>query len=59
MYQELEPVVARLTELAKVNPSISDEEIHAARKELANLDEGLQSVRIRLDGLRLLLVSNG
>ena len=59
MYQELEPVVARLTELAKVNPSIRDEEIHAARKELANLDEGLQSVRIRLDGLRLLLVSNG
>ena len=56
MRVELEPVVARLTELAAVNPAVGAEEIAAVRGELAALDEGLQGVRVRLDGLRLILV---
>ena len=57
MRSELEPTVARLTELAKVNASISDEEIEAASNALAELDEGLQRARVRLDGLRLIFVA--
>ena len=57
MRAELEPVVARLTELATVNPAVGAEEIAAAQSELAALDEGLQGVRVRLDGLRLILVA--
>ena len=56
MRDELEPVVARLGELAEVNPSVGEEEIAAAASELAALDAGLQNVRVRLDGLRLILV---
>jgi len=56
MRQELEPVVTRLIALAQVNPSVSEEEISAAGAELAALDQGLQEVRIRLDGVRLILV---
>ena len=57
MRAELEPVVVRLVELAQVNPAIDIEEIDAARGELAALDEGLRGVRVRLDGLRLILVA--
>ena len=57
MRTELEPVVARLTELAVVNPAVGVEEIAVARSELTVLDEGLQDVRVRLDGLRLILVA--
>lgn len=56
MRAELEPVVARLVELAQVNPSVGREEIDVARGELAALDQGLRGVRVRLDGLRLILV---
>ena len=56
MRDELEPVVARLSELARVNPSVGEDEIAAAQSELAALDEGLQGLRVRLDGLRLILV---
>lgn len=56
MHEELQPMVARLRELSKVNPSVGEEEIAAAEGELAALDEGLQGVRVRLDGLRLILV---
>ena len=57
MRSELEPTVARLVELAKVNESISDEEIEAASSALAALNEGLHSARVRLDALRLILVA--
>ena len=49
-------MVARLRELSKVNPSVGEEDIAAAEGELAALDKGLQGVRVRLDGLRLIFV---
>ena len=57
MRSALEPAVERLVELARVNPSISAEEIGVARAEMAALAKGLDGVRVRLDGLRLILVS--
>ena len=56
MQQELEPAVMRLVALAKVNPAVSADEVEAARGELAVLDKELQDIRIRLDGIRLILV---
>ena len=56
MHRALEPAVHRLVELARVNPAVGEEEIAVARNDLAVLSEGLRSVRIRLDGLRLVLV---
>ena len=56
MRSELEPTVTRLKELAKVNSSVSEGEIEAAGNALTALDEGLARARVRLDGLRLILV---
>jgi hypothetical protein len=56
MRRELEPAVARLADLATANPSIAPAELEVARAELATLDEGLMRVRVRLDGLRLIVV---
>ncbi len=53
----LEPVVGRLSELAKVNPAVSQEEIDAVERGVIALDEGLSRTRVRLDGLRLILVA--
>jgi ATP-dependent helicase HepA len=55
MLEVLEPSVQRLVELARVNPAINQEEIEAAQTELAALDAGLQQIRLRLDGLRLVM----
>jgi len=52
----LEPSVQRLLDLAQVNPAVGETEIAVARAELAALMEGLETVRVRLDGLRLVLV---
>ena len=49
-----EPVIA---EAAPGSFNTGAEEIAAVRGELAALDEGLQGVRVRLDGLRLILVA--
>ena len=54
----LEPGVQRLVELARVNAAVGEAEIAAARAELEALAEGLDSVRVRLAGLRLVLVSD-
>lgn len=56
MRRELVPQVERLVELARVNPSVSDAEIDAARTSLEELEEGLKGVRVRLDALRLIVV---
>ena len=56
MRDALEPAVLRLVELAQVNPAVGEEEISVARAELAALTEGLDGVRLRLGGLRLVLV---
>jgi len=56
MRSTLEPAVSRLVELAQVNSAVSKEEIAAAHAELALLTEGLEGVRLRLDGLRLVWV---
>lgn len=53
----LEPAVQRLIELSHVNPAVGEAEIEAARSELSALADGLDGVRVRLAGLRLLLVS--
>ena len=57
MRRELQPMVARLTELAAVNESVSTAELEAARTELATLDAGLAGVRVRLEGLRLIVLT--
>lgn len=56
MLSELTPMISRLEELARVNPSVTAADLDAARAELTALDDGLAGVRIRLDGLRLLIV---
>ena len=54
----LEPAVQRLIELARVNSAVGEAEIAAARSELSALADGLDGVRVRLAGLRLVLVSS-
>ncbi len=53
----LEPAVQRLIELSRVNAAVGQTEIEAARAELSALADGLDSVRVRITGLRLVLVS--
>ena len=55
----LEPAVLRLVELARVTAAVGEEEIAAVHAEVAALVEGLDGVRVRLGGLRLVLVSTG
>lgn len=57
MRRELLPVVGRLTELAAVNPSVTQAELAAAHHELTTLEQGLADLRIRLDALRLIVVA--
>ena len=59
MREELEPAVQRLVALAQANPTLDQAEIAAARTELATLTEGLERIRLRLDGLRLILIGAG
>ena len=59
MRRELEPAVERLAALAKINPSVSSQEVQAAHEQLRELSEGLAGVRVRLDALRLLVVGPG
>ena len=56
MRDALEPAVGRLVELSRVNAAVGEPEIAVARAELAAMAEGLDSVRVRLVGLRLVLV---
>ncbi len=55
MRSELAPACARLEALQLVNPSVTQQEIELARKELAVLSEGLGQTQLRLDALRLLV----
>lgn len=59
MRRELGPAVERLSELAVVNPAVSDDEVMAAQEQLRELDAGLRGIRLRLDALRLLVVGPG
>jgi ATP-dependent helicase HepA len=52
----LEPEALRLLELSRVNSAIGEGEIAAAHAELETLVEGLNGARVRLDGLRLVLI---
>ena len=56
MLDVLQPQAQRLVELAGVNDAIGEEELAASRAELGALAEGLQTARVRLDALRLILV---
>lgn len=57
MQRELSPCVDRLEDLLRSNPSASlEEELQAAREELALLEQGLSQVRVRLDALRVILL---
>lgn len=57
MQLELDPAIRRLAELAAVNPAVRATELDAAKAELAALQEGLMRVRVRLDALRLIVVT--
>ncbi|MFG0317699.1 MAG: RNA polymerase-associated protein RapA [Planctomycetota bacterium JB042] len=56
MRDELAPLVDRLTELTAVHPSVAPE-LEAARAERRALDDGLARHRIRLEGLRLIVLA--
>lgn len=56
MNDELTPVVDRLAELAAVHPTVAPE-LDAARAERHALDDGLARFRVRLEGLRLIVVT--
>lgn len=58
MRRELEPTVAGLQALAASNPAVGAAELEAAKTELARLEAGLKTPRVRLDGLRLILVTD-
>ncbi|NKB72023.1 MAG: RNA polymerase-associated protein RapA [Candidatus Latescibacteria bacterium] len=55
MRQELQPALARLEDLTRLNPAMGTRELDATRAELEALDQGLQEVRLRLEGLRLIV----
>ena len=57
MRRELEPTVHRLEQLALVNPRLRSADVEEARAELDALEQGLGGVRVRLDALRLIVVS--
>ena len=54
MNAELEPEIARLCDLQKVNPSVRDEEIALLRHQHEALAQHLGEARLRLDALRLI-----
>ncbi len=56
MREVLQPEVLRLIEIAQTNSAIGEGEIAAAHAEMETLVEGIDGARIRLDGLRLILV---
>jgi hypothetical protein len=58
MRRELEPAVAGLQALVATNPAVGGAELEVARTELDRLGAGLHTPRVRLDGLRLILVTD-
>jgi ATP-dependent helicase HepA len=58
MRRELEPAIAGLQARVATNPSDGPAELAAAQTELDLLTAGLQSPRVRLDGLRLILITD-
>ncbi len=54
MQGELEPEIARLRDLAAINPSIKESEIEAAQQELYDLRDHLADARVRLDSVRMI-----
>jgi ATP-dependent helicase HepA len=53
--QQLSSEIERLVALARVNPGVREEEIAAARRELAQLAAALPTARARLDALRMIV----
>ena len=53
--EQLDQEIGRLEALARVNPSVREEEIAAARDEKAQLHELLPASRIRLEAARLIV----
>ena len=58
MRRELEPAVAGLQALVATNPAVGAAALEVARTELDRLEAGLHTPRVRLDGLRLILVTD-
>lgn len=58
MRRELEPAVTGLQALVATNPTVGAAELEVARTELDRLETGLHTPRVRLDGLRLILVTD-
>ena len=54
MSAQLEPEIARLKELRKVNRSVRAEEIDMLVEQRRALDQHLASARLRLDAIRLI-----
>lgn len=56
MHRELDPAIARLESQVSAG-SVDESELQAAQQGLAQLDEGLQTPRVRLDAVRIILVA--
>lgn len=54
--RQLENEIARLTELQKINPAISDAEILAQRKRCEEICEAVKNAAPRLDAVRLIVL---
>ncbi len=50
--------MAGLQALVATNPTVGAAELEVARTELDRLETGLHTPRVRLDGLRLILVTD-
>ena len=50
--------VERLTSLKKCNPNIRDEEIQFLAKQQAELDQHIEKTQLKLDAIRLIVVSH-
>ena len=58
MQTSLNEEQGRLVALKAINPNIRDEEIQVFEKQKAQLDEFIEKTQLKLDAIRLIVVSH-
>ena len=58
MQQELQIEISRLQNLARLNPSVDNQEIKNLQTHQTSLEEALAETRFRLDSLHLVVEEN-
>ena len=56
--QELQSEISRLQNLARLNPSVDQQEIKNLQSHQSAIEEALAETRFRLDSLHLVVVEN-